>query len=163
MKRSSLLLLLAFAVTLNAQVPPPVQEEYERVVIPFNSDRMPGAFGTVWRLEGWVWNPLDERVRFSFGRSLCVALCPGEPVALPGLNAIGFHAYGTHGANGMIYYTNRERAPLLTYHLRLFRESAAGVEFALSLPVIREGEFRNSSIQLLDLPNTVSERVHVRI
>jgi len=131
---------------------PPSSKVFEKVLVPviFNG---PGALGSNWVTELSLrndnlysvepWRPIG-------GSSVIV---PSKPVIFGSGNAPA----------GLFFVVPRQAALSLAFHAAVRDTSRADAEWATEMPVVREGQFSASGVDLLDIPVDARFRTMVRI
>ena len=129
----------------------PSAKFFERVLIPvvFNG---PGAFGSNWVTELSLVNANSYPIE------------PWHPIAGQTSIASKPVVFGSESApNGIFLIVPRQAAASLTFHAAVRDTSRADREWATEIPVVRETEFSNYPVELLDIPVDVRFRTMLRI
>jgi hypothetical protein len=131
---------------------PPSNKFFEKVLLPviFNG---PGALGSNWVTELSLRNDNAYTVEpwRAIGGSL--AISPSKPLV-----------FGSGDAtSGLFIVVPRQAAAGLGFHEGVRDTSRADAEWATEIPVVREGQFSSTSVELLDVPADPRFRTMVRI
>lgn len=131
-------------------------EPLERVLFPVitPSEGVPGGFGSLWMTRMTGYNAADEPVVASQSAIFpCQTLCTPPPHTVPARSEFEPTVQGT---NGGFVWIDRDNAHLISLYLRVQDVTRQSLTWGTEIPVVREGEFTDVPIQLLDVP--VDER-----
>lgn len=162
------LLLLTSPATLHAQRDPAGYERYLLPVYLFPSNPSRGAFGSIWVTQFSARNESDLPVQFFQEECAAFCECGGGTICVPSgttpprtqiLQAL---RRDTPGFNpGVFVYAGRTGNAVLQLRVRdISREQTS---WGTELPVVREREFRDTPIYLLDIPVREGFRQHLRV
>lgn len=148
------LLALVSALPAAAQFGP----EFERILIPITSVDTPGAFGSLWRTELWCRNDGDEPARVMPLAQSDTAFPPHTDSQLPIFRAsVGFPP------GLFLYYVLRPAGAKLRFNLRTQDVSREAQTWGTEIPVVRENEFLNGALTLVNIPTDSPFRETLRI
>ena len=128
---------------------PPLEELFDRILLPVLYDG-PGQHGSVWATE------LTARNANSFPVESWRAtqtLPPSAPVSLDFASAPG----------GMFLIVPREAEPQLHFNLLVRDLSRQASDFGTQIPVVREAEFKEEGVELLNVPLDPKFRLTLRV
>ena len=150
-------------------------ENYDRIIVPILSEAViSGAGGTQWATTLTVHNSGAVPVEVTGGPSTGhVAACPPQPcrVFLSGgqTTRIGYKGLASNlqiynpwadRFPGLMVYVEKPHSPSIHFDLQLYELSRGN---SVELPVIRESDFRTSTIILPDVPVIENHRIALRI
>lgn len=149
--RGMILLLCAGILTpqLGAQGLPPG----ERMLLPVFTEQVPGAFGSLWRSELWVYNDNLE--------SAGVGLVGDVPAKSTSGPVLGQRPTGA--TPGAVMTALPHLAAGLSFNLRVRDLSRSAESFGTEIPVVRESEFFTSKVTLLNVPTDSRFRPMLRV
>jgi hypothetical protein len=163
-------LLVFFTLFTTAIFAQPAASSFERLLLPVNVTNAAGAAGSIWSVYGKVY--IDSDTAPAFGP---IAGCvfpdnPNPPEQLPscdlgnsplvrGLYPIGFYPTLSGETPGSYIYADRNGVDKL--HLSFYLQNGSGP--SIQLPIVREREFSNDTVRILDVPDSVTHRVMLRV
>ncbi len=170
MKRISwgvVLLVLAANASVAADSP------YRRILLPlYAADPMPGAYGSLWKSQFVFHNGSTSR---AYIVASCWGVCQTDLAAdeelLPGETQTGLPKRYPVPANpvaGTVLYMHSESLPLddmepVAFQLRVTDLSRTATGAGTEVPVVREKDFRTSTIHLLNIPTDMRFRLAARL
>ena len=149
-----------------AQLPPIVDEDFVKVMVPVGKTRQTGAFDTIWRLDSWVFNSSEQRITISHGRPVCPIMCAGGRPSVPPRRLDPLELIPNVGSitpNGFFVYFPRAHEKDLTFHVRMVLETQDGDVPSVEVPIVHERDFRTAPIVLIEVPNSAERRVMLRV
>lgn len=149
------LFLLSFVNRASAQSP----DDFEPVLLPISlTEPIPGAFGSLWATDFWV-AAVGGEVRLEETEQC--GSCPPQIQLFSGsLHNIGGTVPGE--TPGELIWLNRADASNARFSLRVRDLSRESQTWGTEIPVVRESQFRTSTITLLDVPLDERFRVTLR-
>jgi hypothetical protein len=138
--------------------------DYETLLLPHTpGDPLPGANGSLWRVEMLLRNDSPYAVRLAvpmFGHTL-VSPPPPDAFVVPAQTTANVHV---HTEGGPL----RVRVPKiavrdLVFQTRFYDEARLGTNFGTRVPTVREHEFRRGTTTLPDVPTGSAFRSTVRV
>lgn len=149
--------IMCLSVHSALAVPPPFPQPKpgdERILLPFATLHLPGAFGTVWSSRITVHNSGMEAVTLlpSFASTV---LSPGQT------KEPGIYESSIESVPGLVAYVPPNSN--LSFSAVVFQENPAYDTEAVMFPAVRESQLHHSAVQLLDIPTDLQHRVEVRI
>lgn len=154
------------AAAANAEWPP---QHFERVLIPVNVTNAPGAGGSLWSVYGKVyidseagltWGPTDGCVRPGSGSPERLPSCDlGNSPLVNGMYPVGFYPTLSGETPGTYIYLSREDRDKLQFAFFIRNGSEPGIQ----IPVVREEDFSNRMVRILDVPDRTTHRLMLRV
>ena len=117
---------------------------------------VPGAYGTAWNGEVWVYNGSDTQIYLYH----CNFDCPQDFV--PGHMGLVGAGLGERPELGYMFYLPIRLAPHVTFANRMYERTLRGQPRGVDLPVVREGAFFNTERVFLGVPADEGVRVAIR-
>lgn len=164
MKQVRSMMVLAFLLLCaNARA----QMDVERMLVPvFVDQAQPGAFGSAWSTDLWIFNrgPEPATIATVPGLPCRAAICVGaitlnpdsaRRYSLPGVDA--------EGLRGLLLYAWREDANQLELSLRVRDESRGSRSPGTEVPVVRAAGLHRERFHLLNIPIDADLRVSLRV
>ncbi len=171
MKRMSMGVVLLLGLGANAAVG--AESPYRRILLPlYAADPRPGAYGSLWKSQFVLHNGSPSR---SYLISTCWGACQADLVAdeelVPGETQTGLpirYRLSANAVGGAVLYMSSESSPPddlepVAFQLRVTDLSRMATAAGAEVPVVREKEFRTSTIHVLNIPTDARFRLAVRV
>lgn len=139
LSRSSLLVLLV----IFAPVAVDADDRFTRVLVPIVAETASGAGESRWSVESWFLYTGDEPVEIRPRTHICVITCDWwRETVIPGAppRQIFFTA-----PTGLLLYLPRSHSRDFVFHTVVYEASSRFLGFRITLPTVRECEFRKSA------------------
>lgn len=152
---------IALLVVVCAPIMLAQREEYDAILVPVYYSG-PGAYGSNWRSVMSIYNGADTPADFAthvYTNPCVISGCSG-PIPPHATVPLG---YGENHRAGLILYPPKTHRDHLQYQLRVRDFSRAPLTWGTEIPVIRELEFREGPIDLLDVPTSTEFRATLRV
>jgi len=147
----------------------PVLDELERVLLPAYNCYLPGAHGSEWCSTLSAFNSGDERAVFypvypgNVGTEIgALALPPRRIVAISLLRSTGSFTEAAP-VSARVLYVEPNHVEDLNLNLRLFDRSRTAMTWGTDVPVVREQDLFDQTIQLFPVPLASRFRATLRI
>ncbi len=135
-------------------------QTYERVLVPIAIASVPGAFGSVWTSQLWLYNS-DAEGHHIDTRLICAIECPS--LTLSSLESIELPFIARPGnAPGLLMFV-QQPADRIRFNLRVQDLSRQSQTWGTEVPVIRERDLFTDRTQLLNVPLTSQFRDMLRV
>lgn len=151
MRKLILVIVMCFAAQqTSAQGFPPL----ERILLPLFAEQTPGAYGSLWATEVWIYNDNDKPA------GVGNLFPPDGSNILPkqSRSAVG---YGPGPARSITVLA--DEAPRLHFNLRVRDRSRQAQTAGTEIPVVRESEFLSGKVILLNVPAEERFRQMLRV
>lgn len=152
-----LLALTCFAVRFFGQT---IDYRYERFLLPIYAEPTHGAFGSLWVSELWIYNGTSRLAFVSPSLIADWGIFAGQ-VLNPSDSAVPKRPVGRPPGSYSLLAATEPRQ--VRFNLRIRDLSRQGGSWGTELPVIREEDFRQEKIVLLNIPAANSFRRTLRI
>lgn len=168
-------LLLATLVTATAAAQYRTDpQQYEKILLPLYTGAG-GANGARWSTQLILRNSADRAVdafplsRHCISSAFCFRLVREAPAFLP--HESGFHSFPTvraaylllDGRPGVFFYVERDGADHLSMQLHVADTSRRPVALGTRVPVVREADFYESTVDIMAVPALERTRIALRI
>ena len=132
--------------------------EFERVLLPISSPQIPGAFGSVWVTEHFGRNDGDTAVQIARDD------CGGGPACLKSYAPkTTFHPEPST-TQDFVWLSVEKSKIDQTFFSTIVRDVGKDIEpFGTEIPSVRESQFRDNRVQLLNVPGDSKFRKNLRI
>lgn len=141
--------------------------DFEPLLLPIATGGLQhGAHDTMWQAELFIRNQSDQAVIFGPGEPLCLLESCTTPYAtIPPLTTVRYELPKVPDIPffGGLYYVERSRSRSITMSLRLLETSRNPAGLGTNIPIIREDELIDGTIQLLNVTLSPLHRINVRI
>jgi len=139
--------------------------EYEDVLIPILADNqfIHGAFGTTWETSLWARNAGDQFAGVTQGPPSCsIGICEPQGIAAKSTVPVGNLVAPLTQIPARLLHLENGTAASVFFSLRV-RETSTGLQDEFEVPIVRESEFYNRPIELLNVPVASTHRIHLRV
>lgn len=163
MRRWWILLLLAFlAIPLFAQVP-----GYTRVLLPFYTRPVAGAFGSLWEVRTWMYYRGEEQISIAPAPRICAVLCPGDD-GVAGRPPVGYAPIELDITvppleSGILMHVPSGHVDEIELESRVQDVSQNALALGTEVPVVPEAQFRSDVVDLLRVPVEAGTRAMLRV
>lgn len=138
--------------------------EWERIIVPVSIRNIPGAYGSLWTTEFWVFNSGSSPVNATVNDFGCaIATCNYVPVPPGAKQEDTWIVNGRGGGPGVMLYVEKAHASDLTFSMHLRDLSRQAQTFGTEIPIIRERDFLTNTTQLFPVPTDDRFRQTLRI
>src|SRR5512140_670910 len=138
--------------------------EWERIVLPVSIRDVPGAYGSVWSTDFWVFNSGAASVDASVNDFGChIATCNYEKVPPGSRKEDPWVVSGRGGGPGAMLYVDKAHANELSFSLHLRDLSRQALTLGTEIPVIRERDLLTATAELFPVPTDDRFRQTLRI
>lgn len=141
--------------------------EYVKILVPvFLPEPLPGAAGALWSTTFWMTNASGQHVSFylaEFGPQGCqIPTCPNFALIPPGFSFRPF-VFVTPEIPAKFMFVEKGRERDVDFSLRVQDLSRQSQTWGTEIPVVRDDEFRQDRIGLVDIPVDSGFRLMLRL
>jgi hypothetical protein len=154
-------LLVFFLVQVCAPILAADRGSYDALLVPVY-DSGAGGFGSNWQSVLRIYNGADAPAAFGthvYAPPCTISACSGPIPA----HATVLFGYGPNQRQGFIIYPPKDLRGYLQYKLRIRDLSRETLTWGTEIPLVWESEFRETPIDLLDVPTSSEFRQTVRV
>lgn len=149
MKKAPVLLcfVFCFAATSLAR-----EDQYLRYLLPITISGLEGRNGSVWGTETWIATTGTRTVSI-FPTPTCLFItCGFGDVLVPNVTVFANYYTAFPAPHGLLVHLDAAFAEKVTISHRLHESSRRENRFGIDLPVVPESEFKNATIDLVNVP-----------
>ena len=137
-----------------------------RVLIPISvPSAVPGAYGTLWKSELWIYNGLTRGMSFyCFGNIGSFPLCDGIDAGVTEQPSKEVLSLSKSGALLLyLVFQEGEDSSQFNFSSRLFELSRHAQPAGVHIPVVRDGEFYKQPARFIGISGSAASRVALRV
>jgi len=144
-----------------------IEDTFDRILFPIFMPPVQGAFGSEFHTNALVWNQSSTVLPlFGFDTNCSLAdppILPDRPLPL-GVDGTELHLFpDCSTSTGRVFYVPKGRGSSLAANLRVSDVTRQAASHGVEIPVVREQDFREGRISLLNVPIDPKFRNTLRI
>lgn len=140
---------------------------FVQVLVPFDTMRIPGQFGSVWSAELWVRNDSSEPVNlfpehcFWIGSEVPCSHRIDVPAETSKL--LDVHDHDSASWSGVLLYVPEAKVDEIHFNLRVGDVSRPNELAGTEIPIVREGNLLSGRVTMLNVPIAEGARARLRV